>query len=303
MGKISKALEKSSDEYQAELEGGQGGNIPDRPEPTEQRSQPAEQKQETVEPVRQQPVLPETSGYGRWDERLAKVTGFSSALSESFRILRSRIVHMSDQEDQKKTILVTSAAPAEGKSFVAANLAIALAQGMDQYCLLVDCDLRRPCLAELLGLQDQPGISDYLQGKQSVEQTIKKTPVEKLSLLASGAPPPNPSELVASLRMQGLVQELSSRYTDRFIIFDSPPMRVASETAVLARQVDGVVLVVRWGSSGREHVKKAIEEIGRERIVGIVFNGYRANIVEKKLIKYSNYHRYEYASKYSQPEK
>jgi len=212
-------------------------------------------------------------------------------------VLRSRILHPSDAEKNLKTILVTSTAPGEGKSFVSANLAISLAQGMDQYCLVVDCDLRRPTLAGLLGMANVPGLSDYLQAKCDVPGIIQKTSVEKLALLASGSPPVNPSELLGSSRMQGLVQEISTRYNDRFIIFDSPPIQAASETAVLAKQVDGVILVIRWGASGRDHIKRLVEDIGKEKIIGVVFNGFKSNIVESKLLNYYDHYQCEYTHK------
>jgi protein-tyrosine kinase len=296
MGKISKALEKSLEGFSPEAEMDEAA--PDSGQPIIEKESPE------IEELKQAPP-PEAENIQvrGWDERLLKVAGFSGVLSESFRVLRTRILHPGQDGKKIKTILVTSAAPEEGKSFVAANIGISIARGMDQYCLVVDCDLRRPSLAGLLGLGRVPGLSDYLQNTHSVPQIIKKTSVDKLTLLASGNPPVNPSELLGSERMQGLVQELSTRYDDRLIIFDSPPVQVASETLILAKQVDSVILVIRWGASGRENVKKIIEEIGKEKIAGVVFNGYKSNIVESKMIKYSNYYYYDYESKHGKPGK
>lgn len=300
MGKISRALEKSLGEYSPEA--GNEDIMPEVEQPSED-NEVLETKREIpdvegVKTVQAQPpsedTVVESSG---WDERFLKVAGFSGVMSESFRVLRTRIIHPADDGKKTKTVLVTSAAPEEGKSFVAANLAVSIARGMDKYCLVVDCDLRRPALAGLFGMKRSPGLSNYLQKAQNIPQVIQKTSVDKLTLLASGDPPAYPSELLGSERMQGLVQELSARYDDRVIIFDSPPVKVASETLILAQQVDSVVLVVRWGASGREHVKKIIEDIGKEKIVGVVFNGYKSNIVESKMLKYSNYYYYDYASK------
>jgi exopolysaccharide/PEP-CTERM locus tyrosine autokinase len=304
MGKISRALEKSQEGISPEeANDGRTPLLDQQP----MQAKPGSAPEETEQPKTQAGNidLPEISGSTNreWDERLLKVAGFSGILSESFRVLRTRILHPVEDEKKIKTVLVTSTAPEEGKSFVTANLGISLARGMDQHCLVVDCDLRRPALADLLGMGRNPGLADYLQNTHSIAQMIQKTSVDKLSILASGNPPVNPSELLTSGRMQGLVQELASRYDDRIIIFDSPPVKVASETMILAQQVDSVVLVVRWGSSGREHVKKIIEDIGREKIVGIVFNGYKSNIIESKMIKYSNYYYYDYASKDKQSEK
>ncbi len=297
MGKISRALNKSLEGISSEETN--GGTSPFLEKPVQQKTGPDKEEAQQIGGQGNGVELLETESVVNrpWDERLLKVAGFSGMLSESFRVLRSRILYPVEDKKRIKTVLVTSAAPEEGKSFVAANLAVSLAQGMDQYCLVVDCDLRRPGLAALFGQDRIPGLVDYLQNTHKVSQIIKKTSVEKLTLLASGNPPVNPSELLSSDHMQGLVQELSARYDDRLIIFDSPPVKIASETLILAKQVDSVVLVVRWGASGREDVKKIIEDIGKEKIVGIVFNGYKSNIVESKMIKYSNYYYYDYASK------
>jgi protein-tyrosine kinase len=292
MGKVFKALEKSREGYTEETKGDKETSLSSGQLPLVDNGSPA-----AAEEVRPRLSEEKISQTGHWDERLLKVTGFSGRLSESFRVLRSRILHPSDPGKNQRTILVTSTAPGEGKSFVSANLAISLARGMDQYCLVVDCDLRRPTLAGLFGMGNDLGLSDYLQKKCEVPHIIQKTSVEKLTLLASGSPPVNPSELLGSSRMKGLVQEICSRYDDRFIIFDSPPFQAASETVVLSKQVDGVILVVRWGASGRDHIKRLVEDIGREKIIGVVFNGFKSNIVESKLLNYYDHYQYDYTHK------
>ncbi|MDK9705892.1 MAG: polysaccharide biosynthesis tyrosine autokinase [Desulforhopalus sp.] len=227
-----------------------------------------------------------------WDERLLRAVNFSGQISEAFRVLRSKILMPLDGRQAPKTIMVTSVLPKEGKTFVTANLGIALAQCVDQYSLLVDCDLRLPSLAKLLGVPDDRGLSDYLRNKAELADLIRKTSMEKLSIIASGIPPANPAELLGSARMHGLVGELSSRYPDRFVIFDSPPLQVASESMVLAQVVDGVVLVVRYGVSTRSLVEKAIEEIGKQKIIGMIFNGHKENFIISRFIN-KNYLYYE----------
>jgi len=230
-----------------------------------------------------------------WDERLLKVTHSSTEAAESFRVLRSRILHPQDGRQRPQTIMVTSSSPQEGKSFVSSNLAVTMARGVDQYSLLVDCDLRRPSLAGLFGLSSicKRGLSDYLRDDGDLTELIHKTSVEKLSLLPSGSPPVNPAELLSSDRMAKLVTELSSRYNDRFIIFDSPPYQVASETNVLAKEVDGVVLVVGYGKSDKSLIKKMTDLIGVEKIIGVVFNGMKKSFIHKKVFSsYGNYGQY-----------
>ena len=227
---------------------------------------------------------------GSWDERLTLAMSGSTEASESFRVLRSRILYPDDDSKTYRTILVTSTAPREGKSFVSANLGLALAQGVDQYSLLVDCDLRRPALAKLFGLSADRGLADFLQNNTDLAHLIQKTAVDKMSLLASGRPPANPSELLGSAKMQDLVRELYERYNDRFIIFDSPPILAASEAIVLSQKVDGVILVVRHGFSSRAQVKKIVELIGKDRIIGVVFNGYESSFLETKMLGQYQYY-------------
>lgn len=232
---------------------------------------------------------PEKS-FPEWDERLIKVVGFSNRTAESFRVLRSKILLPQDGRPAPKTIMVTSALPQEGKTFVTANLGIALAQGVDQHALLVDCDLRAPSLAKLFGISSENGLSDYLQGNDDLSSLLHRTSSMKLSILASGLPPVNPAELLGSARMLNLVEELSDRYPDRYVIFDTPPLEVASESKVLSQAVDAVVLVVRQGTSSRALVEKFISDIGKDRIVGVIFNGYKTNFVSTRLVDKSHYY-------------
>jgi len=192
---------------------------------------------------------------------------------------------------------VTSAAPGEGKSFICANLGISLAQGMDNYCLLVDCDLRRPTQHDLFGMDNRAGLSDYLQQKKQLSELLVPSGVDKLSVLQAGAHSINPAELLSSASMVGLVEEISRRYDDRIVLLDSPPLHAASETAVLAQHVDGVVLVVRYGASRREYVKALADTIGREKILGVVFNAYKATVLDYKVFGYYEYQQDYYVNR------
>ncbi len=230
---------------------------------------------------------------GPWDERLAKVATQGSAESESFRTLRSKLLYPADGRPVPRTILITSASPHEGKGFVAANLGISLARGLDQYSLLVDCDLRRPSLAKMFGLSNEFGLVNCLQEDKGIEQFLQKTSIDKLSILASGRAPANPAELLGSSRMEAIIHEMAARYSDRYIIFDSAPGEVAPESFVLAQHVDCVVLVVRYGTSNRSQIEKMVASIGKEKIVGIVFNGVKTNIIEDKVFgEYGSYGQY-----------
>jgi len=231
-----------------------------------------------------------------WEERLTRAVNFSPAVSEAFRVLRAKILVPPDGRPSPRTIVVTSVLPQEGKSFVSANLGITLAQGIDQHSLLVDCDLRLPTLSSLFGIERAGGLSDYLKNTSELSSLIRKTSMDKLSILASGVPPVNPAELLGSTRMNNLVAELSLRYPDRFVVFDCPPLLVASESMTLSQVVDGVVLVVRQGVTSRVLLQQAIADIGKERILGVVFNGHRHNPITAKILGkassyYGNYYR------------
>jgi capsular exopolysaccharide synthesis family protein len=168
--------------------------------------------------------------------------------------------------------MVTSAEPLDGKSLTAANLAVSIATGINDYVLLVDCDLRRPSLHRLFNLDNRAGIQEYLEGETSVAPFLTKTSLEKLTILPGYLPSTHPSELLCSNKMRDLVEELKTRYEDRFIIFDSPPGQFMAETSFLARMMDGVILVVRYGKTPAKRISETIENIGKERILGVVFN-------------------------------
>ncbi len=222
----------------------------------------------------------------QWDQRLQLSTNPHSPFFERFRNLRAPILYPTSGQ-QPKTILITSTMPNEGKGFVCANLGIALSQDLEHHALMVDCDLRRPSLAQLFGLTNETGLVDHLQDNVDPSLLIRKTGQPKLSLLPSGKPPGNPSELLGSGRMITFINELAERYQDRIILFDSPPNIVASETSILAKHLDGVIIVVRHGASKREDVKKLVDTIGPENILGLVYNAYPENamnaIINKKM--------------------
>lgn len=230
-----------------------------------------------------------------WDERFVAGIEEYPGVAESFRRLRTKILHPAEG-NPARSILVTSASPGEGKSFVCANLSVIMAQGMGQHVLTVDCDLRRPSLGHFFGLEKGVGLVDHLRDGTDLSALIHKTKLDRLSIIQAGIPPENPSELLSSQVMSDLIKEVVSRYQDRFVILDSPPAQAAAETAVLAQHVDKVILVVRWGGSGREQVKKLVEQLGSEKILGVVFNAFEMNLIDKRL-QDEGYYKY-YSDEY-----
>lgn len=207
------------------------------------------------------------------DEHLVSLTEPFSLASEQVKKLRTKIILSAPERLPNKTILVTSAVPREGKTTIALNLALSLAQGLDEYVLLVDCDFRKPEISKYLGMEFNLGLSNYLTSDIDLSLVLVKTDLSRLTILPMGLAPAKPSALLASERMTHLIEDLQSRYQDRYIIFDTTSLMSTSEADILANQVDGIIIVVRYGETDRDVVKQALKNIDRDKIIGVVFNG------------------------------
>ena len=202
---------------------------------------------------------------------LLTVSEPSSVIAETFKVIRTLLM-MKIRERGVKTVLVTSSLPLEGKSFVAANLAVSVALDFDKHVLLVDADVKRPTLHEIFKTEPKLGLTDYLMnGHHNLVDLIQTEILTKLSFIPAGSFQKNSSELLASQKMKQLMKEVKDRYDDRYIIFDSPPAQI-SETLALANFVDGVLLVVKSGETAKKLVKKTVAVLGRDKILGVVLN-------------------------------
>ena len=175
-----------------------------------------------------------------FDPKVVALSAPDSMEAEHFKIMRAQLLFAGDRE-RPRTIMVNSPFPGEGKTYVAANLAVSLALGIDEYVLLVDCDLRRPQIHEILGYRNVEGLHECLTGKKQLQDLIIRTQIEKLSILPAGKSPPNPTELLSSAAMRAFLEEIKQRYKDRVIIIDSAPSHISSEAKVLAEFVDGII--------------------------------------------------------------
>ncbi|MCU0921346.1 MAG: XrtA-associated tyrosine autokinase [Burkholderiaceae bacterium] len=158
-------------------------------------------------------------------------------------------------------IMVTSALPGEGKSFTSLNLAMSIAAEMDHTVMLVDADVARPSVLRMLGLPEAPGLLDLLEGKAEMSGVLLKTDVDKLTVLPSGTPHARATELLASEAMRALLDDISKRYPDRIVIFDSPPLLMTTEARVLATQMGQVVMVVQADKTLQADVQQALSTI------------------------------------------
>lgn len=184
-----------------------------------------------------------------------------SAVAESFRKLRTNLQFLA-VDHPPQMIVVTSSSPSEGKSTTAINVALALAEA-DHRVVLVDADLRRPRLAKYLALVQSVGLSTVLRGGTALDEAIQETKFPNLKVLASGAIPPNPSEILGSLAAQNLLAELRLQFD--YVIIDSPPLLAVTDAAILAARSDGALIVVRAGKTKRDqlaHAAKMLSDVG-----------------------------------------
>ena len=207
----------------------------------------------------------------RIESRLITHFAPKSPISEAYRTLRTNIQYA--KVDQPiKTVLVTSSGPGEGKSTSVANLAITFAQ-MGTKTLLVDTDLRRPVLHGIFGVSREEGLTNVLIGKASLKDVIQPTRIENLDILTSGTLPPNPSELLASKAMEKCLKDLSNQFG--IVLFDSPPVIAVTDAAVLSTKLDGVVLVIKSGETGKDALLRSqiLLDNVHAKIFGVMVNG------------------------------
>lgn len=239
------------------------------------------------------------NGDSNLPEELVVLGRPGSVAAEQFRFLRSRITRPM-QGEVPRTILITSSLQGEGKTFTACNLAVTIAQGLDEHVLLVDADLRNPRLHRIFDVQDgSRGLSSHLVRDEPLENVLQKTGINKLTLLPAGQEAENPAEILSSERMKQFITEVKERYPDRLIILDSAPVQLAPETVALANEVDGVFLLVFRGHTPREAIQSSLERFKEDNFKGVIFNGYQGSSSYYRQYKSKSYgYGYGYGNSY-----
>lgn len=201
--------------------------------------------------------------------------------AEAYRSLRSNIEY-SSFDDEYRVIVVTSSVPGEGKSTTSGNLAIALAQSGNSV-LLVDCDMRKPSIHKKFKISNAAGTAELLLRKKLFEEVANKYN-ENLTIITAGKIPPNPSEMLASRAMTAFIEEMKKEF--KYIILDTPPLQAVTDAQVLSTKADGVLLVVKAGSTKKEMVFNSVDLIKKVqgKVIGTVLNG-----VENKKNNYYYY--------------
>jgi receptor protein-tyrosine kinase len=193
----------------------------------------------------------------------------NSAIAEAFRKLRTNLQFLA-VDNPPRVIVVASSLPSEGKSTTAINIALALAEA-EHDVVLVEGDMRRPKLDKYLDLVGQVGLSTVLSGAASLSEVLQKTRFQGLTVLTSGAVPPNPSELLGSLAAKKLIDDLRASFD--YIVVDSAPLLAVTDAAILAAESDGVIILARFGQTRRDQLGHAVgnlRDVGA-RVLGAVF--------------------------------
>ena len=224
------------------------------------------------------------SDYSSVNGLLIALTKPRSYEAEQFKILRTNLL-FPESGKPTKSILVTSAAPGDGKSFVSSNLAVSLALDKDRKVLLIDADVRRSEIHKVFGLnRTNKGICNFLTDRIPLSSLLVRTSLKNLLVLPAGDLTHDSDELRSLEKLPKLFEEIATSYGDYCVVVDSPPPKLASETGVLSRLVDSIVIVVKAGVTKKEYVEDTLDLLDKEKIAGIVFNWYESNM--------SNYNKY-----------
>jgi receptor protein-tyrosine kinase len=204
-----------------------------------------------------------------------------TVLAEEFRIIKRPLLARATPGDSAyirdgNLIIITSSLPGEGKTFNAVNLALSIAMEVDRTVLLIDADVAKSDLSRVFGLRGRKGLSSYLDGtERDLSRLLVRTNVDSLSVLPSGPRHPRITELLASAQMRALVAELSARYSDRIVLFDSSPILATSGASVLAGLMGQVIMIVEAVRTPQSAVREALRRIGPLSNVGVLFNKQR----------------------------
>ena len=212
------------------------------------------------------------------DTGTVTAAGGRTMLVEDFRIIKRPLIKRAfaetvEDERPANLIMITSSLPGEGKTYCAINLAMSIAMELDHTVLLIDADVARPSVLRTLGLPAQPGLMDILLDDQlDLADVMLHTNVDTLSILSAGTSTPRATELLASQSMRTFLHEIATRYPDRIVIFDSPPLLLTSEAHVLATHMGQIVLVVESETTTQHAVKESLRQLEGCSNVNLIYN-------------------------------
>jgi capsular exopolysaccharide synthesis family protein len=232
-----------------------------------------------------------------WNIRTMFGPNLNFSTMEAYKLLRTNIMFSFSEEGKGHVIGITSAIPAEGKSSTACNTAYALSE-VGSKVLLLECDLRRPSIANKLNVNRVPGLSNILVSKIGYNAVVQRCSLApSMDILTGGDIPPNPSELLTSVRMERLMEQLRNDYD--YIIIDLPPVTAVSDALAITKLMDGVVMVVRDGASDQQMLFEAMRqlEMVNARVLGFVYRDSDGS--DKKYSRRYSKKYYKYYTKYN----
>lgn len=210
--------------------------------------------------------------------------------ADIFRILRTRVLHAMAQSGLK-TLGITSPNYGDGKTTISLNLAVSIALDLKQTVLLVDLDLRKPNVMEYFGLTAPVGLTDYFTNDIPIANCLIRTSFDRLSLLPAGPVLDNSSEVLGSPKIAALASELKTRYDDRLIIYDMPPILAQDDPLVFLPHMDAVLMVVNEGSSTTDDIKKSMQVLAGAHVIGTVLNNSRGHVQPNALDRVLQFRR------------
>ncbi len=245
--------------------------------PTRPRANPASTSDATALSRRVELDLPKLAQAG-----MVTPDAPRSHLADQYRVLKRPLItnalgRGASTIAHGNLIMVTSALPGEGKSFTSINLAMSIAAELDHTVMLVDADVARPSVLRVLGLPPGPGLLDLLEGKAEMADVLLRTNVDKLTILPSGTPHARATELLASEAMTQLLEDMATRYRDRIIIFDSPPILLTTESRVLATHMGQIVVIVHADRTLQSSVQQALAALESCPVKMMVLNKARSD--------------------------
>ncbi len=207
------------------------------------------------------------------DQRIISIH-HCNAVSDCFKLLRTQVLSLL-REQGNNCILITSANRREGRTTTAINLAVSMAQQLDNTVLLVDSDFKEPAIHRILGLSMEQGLSDCLLGKATIEETLINPGINRLVVLPGGRPIPNSAEILGSPRTETIFRELKERYGDRYVIFDSPPLLASADSLILSDYADAILLVVEAERTTKNDLLRTRDLLGGKPVIGTIFTKVR----------------------------
>ncbi len=196
-----------------------------------------------------------------------------------FKVLRTQI-QQALTANHWNTVMITSANPGEGKTLTAINLALTFSKTFNQTVLLIDCDLQKQSIQKYLGVPGKMGLIDHLYDDRELKEIIVWPGIDKMTLISGGRTIKDSAEVLSSPKMRSLVTEMKTRYSDRIILFDVPPVLSRADVIAFSPLVDCIVMVVEEGKTSMQDIKKAVSLLPQEKFLGFVLNKKKTGLKE-----------------------